>query len=251
MLVIMKLRLLTIIFSLIFFQSNLYADELSELKQECSEIGFKLGTEKHGSCVLKLLTKVKKQPIKPTNFKKPFYHRHKSIGNYFDECKDNNSNERQNFVNQMECWNDMIKKSGDKKLGLGWQSSNDSYAKLLQSLVSFSRIAQKQVSLGNADPNLTSADVKKYALSISSDANALDAQRANSSFNMMMLGLSIMNNGIPRHDYNVNNSNSINNITGFLTGSSISGMNRICYYNQGVSKSVSTIASTQLCPLTN
>lgn len=195
--------------------------------------------------------KVKKQPIKPTNFKKPFYHRHKSIGNYLDECSESNSSERQNFVNQMECWNEMMKKAGDEKFGIGWQSSNGSYARLLQSLVSFSRIAQKQVSLGNADPNLALADVKKYALSISSNANALDAQKANSSFNMMILGLSIMNNGIPRYDYNVNNPSSINNVIGFLTGSTISGLNRVCYYRQGVSKSVSTIATTQLCPLTN
>lgn len=53
----MKLNSLLIIFLLIFFQSNGYSDELSELKNECSEIGFKLGTEKHGSCVLKLLKK--------------------------------------------------------------------------------------------------------------------------------------------------------------------------------------------------
>lgn len=39
-------------------------------------------------------------------------------------------------------------------------------------------------------------------------------------------------------------------ITCFLTGSRISGMNRICYYDCGSGSAAITVAAYELCPLT-
>lgn len=38
--------------------------------------------------------------------------------------------------------------------------------------------------------------------------------------------------------------------TAFLTGESVSGLNKICYYDHLGSRVAITIKSTQLCPLT-
>ncbi len=243
----MKYLLIIFVFFISFTFNFVKANNLESLKKECSEIGYVLGSEKHGMCVLKLLKKIKNKPVQPSNFEKPFYSKQKKLSTYLEECSQGPINIKQNFVTQMQCWTEMMEDFGNEKFGYNWKNSRNSYAKLLQSLQSFAKIAQNQVSHGNADPNNSMAEVKKYALNISQNANALDSQRANSSLNMMLLGLSIMNNGIPA--YGSAGNSVVHNTPGFLTGSKVSGLNRICYYNKGGSTSAKTIGRAQLCSL--
>ena len=49
-----KVKNFLIIIFLIFFQKLAFAFDLNEFKSTCTDLGFKKGTEKHGSCVMTL-----------------------------------------------------------------------------------------------------------------------------------------------------------------------------------------------------
>lgn len=244
----MKKALIFIFF--IMLQSNALAD-LATYKTTCTDIGYTPGTEKHGECVITLHKRGNKlkssKPLKPNKFKYVKYDADKPLGDYQNECSDGTELTRQSFVNEMWCWRKAIELFGQSHFGSNWRSSNNSYSKLLKALDDFAAIAEKQVARGNVDVKKTANDLDKFKLSISANANALDAQNAQRSMNMMMLGLSIMQGG--GYNYQSNSSSKINT-PGYLENSYISGFNRICSYTDGISQTKKTIPSTQLCSLT-
>ena len=63
-----KVKKLTIFIFLICFHPNIALSvDLSKFKETCSELGFKKGTEKHGSCVLTLYKKAKSSQASKSN----------------------------------------------------------------------------------------------------------------------------------------------------------------------------------------